>query len=427
VVSHLLRAFAGLLLVIALAGGFLAHAQTPTVVDPSDAFFDDSVVQSISLTINSRDWENLRIHYLENTYYPCDFKWNGVTVRNIGVRSRGTGSRSGVKPGLRVDFDRYTDSQTFVGLKSFILRNQTQDASNMHERISMQLFRRLCVKVSREAFTKLFVNNSYEGLYSIVESVDKTFLKKSFGEDNGYLYKYDYNVDDKPYYFEDRGTKPELYVPLPFKPETNETDPHPEPIAELVRIVAHDSDAVFPTTIEPYVDWDNFTRHIAIENVLADQDGFNGNYGINNFYWYRYQNKNRFVWIPWDKSEAFKDAAGLAIFHNFLDGDPAKRNRLSARAMTIPAVQAMYLDRLVDAAKSMRELDPKNPTDTRGWMEREIQREYDQIHDLVYSDTLKPFSNAEFEAEVERLRAFARARPAFIESAVAEWRASRGF
>ena len=75
----------------------------------------------------------------------------------------------------------------------------------------------------------------------------------------------------------------------------------------------------------------------------------------------------------------------------------------------------------------MRELDPKSPSDTRGWMEREIQREYDQIRDLVYSDTLKPFSNADFEAEVERLRAFARARPAFIESAVAEWRASRGF
>ena len=425
-VNHLLRAFAGLLLVVALAGDFLAHAQTPTLVDPSDPFFDDSVVQSISLTINSRDWENLRIHYLENTYYPCDFKWNGQTVRNIGVRSRGTGSRSGVKPGLRVDFDRYTDNQTFVGLKSFILRNQTQDASNMHERISMQLFKRLGVKVSREAFTKLFINGSYAGLYSLVESVDKTFLKKSFGEDNGYLFKYDYNVDDKPYHFEDRGTDPDLYVPHPFKPETNETDPHSESIVELVRIVANDSNAVFETTVAPYVDWDNFTRHIAIENVLADQDGFNGNYGINNFYWYRLEKSNMFKWIPWDKSEAFKDGSSLPIFHNFLDGELAKRNRLSARAMGLTSVQGMYLDRLIDAAKSLRELDAKNPTDTRGWMEREIQREYDQIRDLVYADTAKPFTNAEFEADVERLRTFARERPAFVENAVAEWNKSRG-
>src|SRR5262249_10555716 len=121
---------------LAIAGaGVLVHAQSS-----SDPFFDDSVVQSIYLTINSRHWQTLRDNYLDNTYYPCDFKWGTQTVRNVGIRSRGTGSRNGTKPGLRVDFDRYTSSQTFLGLKSFILRNQTQDPSNMHERISFQLF-----------------------------------------------------------------------------------------------------------------------------------------------------------------------------------------------------------------------------------------------------------------------------------------------
>src|SRR5439155_17327191 len=87
----------------------LAHA---------DAFFDDSVVHEIRLVINSRDWQSLKDHYLDNTYYPCDMSWGDHTVRNIGIRSRGTGSRSGVKPGLRVDFDRYVTDQKFLGLKS---------------------------------------------------------------------------------------------------------------------------------------------------------------------------------------------------------------------------------------------------------------------------------------------------------------------
>jgi hypothetical protein len=86
----------------------------------------------------------------------------------------------------------------------------------------------------------------------------------------------------------------------------------------------------------------------------------------------------------------------------------------------------MYLDRLLDAAMSLRQLDDQNPADTRGWMEREIQREYDQIRDLVYADTEKPFTNAEFEADVEKLRTFARERPAFVENAVAEWKQQRG-
>jgi spore coat protein CotH len=81
-------------------------AQTPAP-DPSDAFFDDTVVHEIRLAINPKDWTSLKVHYLDNDYYTCDFRWNAQpTVYNIAIRSRGTGSRSGVKPGLRVDFDR---------------------------------------------------------------------------------------------------------------------------------------------------------------------------------------------------------------------------------------------------------------------------------------------------------------------------------
>jgi len=410
--------------VLLLAGSSVPRAQTAT--DTAAPVFDDSVVQSIYLTINTRDWSTLQVNYLDNTYYPCDFRFNGQsTVRNIGIRSRGTGSRNPTKPGLRVDFNRYTDQQTFMGLKSIILRNQTQDPSNMHERISMQLFARLGVKVSREAFTRLYINNVYSGLYSIVESVDKTFLAKNFDDGDGHLYKYDYNPDDQPWYFADKGSDPALYVPHPFKPETNEDDPQPEKIVELVRPVSNDSDAVWRTNIDPYINWDNFLRHIAIENVLADQDGFNGEYGINNFYLYRLHNQNTFVWIPWDKSEAFKNPPTQTIWNHILDGDPARRNKLSGRAMTSPDLQSKYLDFLVAAANSLGQLDATTPSDTRGWMEREIEREYAQIKDLVYTDPSKPFTNDQFEADVAMLRTFAQQRPKFVTDAVAEWRKSR--
>ena len=151
-------------------------------------------------TINSKDWQTLKDNYLDNTYYPVDFRWGTNTqqgVRNAGIRSRGTGSRSGEKPGLRLDFDRYTTGQTFLGLKSLIFRNSTQDPTNMHERIAMQLFRKLGLVAPREIFARLFVNNTYSGLYAIVESVDKQFAGKAFGSDAGYLYKYDYNVTDR--------------------------------------------------------------------------------------------------------------------------------------------------------------------------------------------------------------------------------------
>src|SRR5436190_870987 len=190
---------------IALAVGGVTAAQRPIArpIQPllgvgdgpapspsgSDAFLDDTVLQEVRLNMNARDWQTLKDNYLDNTYYPTDFKWRDQGLRNVGIRSRGTGSRSGVKPGLRIDFDRYTSGQTFQGLKSFVLRNNTQDSSNMHERLSMLLFRRLGEPASREAHAKLFINDQYSGLFTIVESVDKTFLKRNYGEDGGYLYK----------------------------------------------------------------------------------------------------------------------------------------------------------------------------------------------------------------------------------------------
>src|SRR5262245_48233861 len=231
-----MRALAIVAMLAVLAGPAIV---AQTVADPADRFFDDTVLHDIRLTCNSRDWESLKQHYLDDTYYICDFRWNDQIVRNIGIRSRGTGSRSGVKPGLRVDFDRYTTDQKFLGLKSFVLRNNTQDQSNLHERMSMLFFRRMGVTAtSREAHAKLYVNNAYAGFYTIVESVDKAFLRKHFSSDEGFLYKYDYNANDPPYYFEYKGADTGNYVPLPFKPETRESDPQPQPFVDMIRTVA---------------------------------------------------------------------------------------------------------------------------------------------------------------------------------------------
>ena len=81
-----------------------------------------------------------------------------------------------------MDFNRFTADQEFLGLKSVVLKNNVTDASNMHERLSMLFMRRLGIPASREATARLFVNGDYVGVYTLVESVDKNFLKRVFGE-----------------------------------------------------------------------------------------------------------------------------------------------------------------------------------------------------------------------------------------------------
>ena len=257
-----------LVLVVFLAVPATVSWGQPAAPDLSDPFFDDTIVHDIKLQINTKDWESLKVNYLDNTVYPCWFQWTNQTVRNVGIRSRGLGSRSGIKPGLRVDFDYYTTDQKFLGLKSVILRNNTQDASNMRERASMLFFRRMEVIASREAHARLFINSEYAGVYTIVESIDKNFLMKNFGENDGHLYEYRFDIAAPlPYDFGYRGPDPALYAPLPFKPQTREDDPQGEVLERLFWTANEAGAAVWRTAMEEFLDLRKFLKHVAIESV----------------------------------------------------------------------------------------------------------------------------------------------------------------
>ena len=141
-----------------LVCALLSAAAAPALAQTQADLFNDSTVQDIHLTVSSRDWEALKAHADENTYYAADLRWRGVTVRNVGIRSRGAGSRNGVKPGLRVDMNRYVD-QSFLGLRALILDNAYTDPSALRELLGMKLFTRAGLPASREAHARLLVNN----------------------------------------------------------------------------------------------------------------------------------------------------------------------------------------------------------------------------------------------------------------------------
>jgi len=403
----------------ACALAFALIAALPPLATAQDAaFFDDSVVHEIRLTVNTKDWASLKEHFQDNTYYPADFKWRDQVVRNVGIRSRGTGSRRPNKPSLRVDFNRYTTGQEFLGLKSFILRNNSQDASNMRERLSMLFFRRLGVPSEREAHTRLYVNNEYIGLFTIVESLDKDFLKKNVGEDGGHLYEYHFDNEAvlagaAPFVFQNLGSDPALYTPDPFKPQTQETDPQGDVIARWIAAI-NDKGAGWRTNIAAFIDLVKHLRALAIENFLGEEDGITGDYGPNNFYLYRFNNSTRFQFLPWDKSNTFWDV-NFSILRNIVDGPVDHRNLLVVRAMQEPDLKQLYLDSILEAANSATEGETSS---TPGWLSAEIEREYAQIRAAALEDT-SLFTNAEFEQAVNDLRSFAQARGAIVKAQVA--------
>jgi hypothetical protein len=79
------------------------------------------------------------------------------------------------------------------------------------------------------------------------------------------------------------------------------------------------------------------------------------------------------------------------------------------RALSYRDLYDVFLDTLMDCVNSSSQLEPGS-ADTRGWLEREVEREYSQTREAALTDPTKPFTNRDFEDAVDQLRHFARAR-----------------
>jgi len=170
------------LTVAGAAGAAPASAQT------ADQLFEDRTLHDLRVYINGRDLEALRTHYDASMFFPVDVVWGGVRVTTAGVRSRGLASRNATKPALLLKFDRYVRGQTFLGLTELALDNLVTDASSLRESVAMSFFRRLAHPAPREAFSRLYINDVYQGVYALIESINPQFLVRSGYDPEGYLF-----------------------------------------------------------------------------------------------------------------------------------------------------------------------------------------------------------------------------------------------
>lgn len=386
-----------------IVAAMLCLVAGPVRAQSADELFASETIQRIDLLLHSADWAKLKADFSENTYYPADLVWNGQTVRNAGIRSRGRGSRSGTKPGLRVDFDRYASGQTFLGLKSFILDNLTQDPSGIHETVAAGFYARLGIPVSRESHTRLYVNNEYVGVYAIVESVDKDLLARVFGaigtdtQNDGYLFEFKYQDEWR---FTNLGSSLEPYK-LRFEATTNESKSDEEKyrlIETLVRLANDTPTADLPAAIGGLLDLPAFVRFVAAQNFLAETDGFLGAYGMNNFYLYRLENQDLHTLIMWDADNTFYSA-------ELPTNDWGAGTVLMDKLMSLPEYVALYRSEMARAIE-LAEAD--------NWLDTEIIRQVQRIDSAMKEDPSKPYSNSTYEGSAGTMLSFARARVTFV-------------
>lgn len=402
--SHMFRVILPCLCtLVAVLAAPAAWAQT------ADELFDDGVLQEIRLFVNSDDWAKLKSDFSANTYYPADLEWRGLKVRNVGIRSRGLGTRNEFKPGLRVDMNRYASGQRFLGLRSVLLDNVYRDVSLVRERVAMKLFAKFGLPVPRESHARLLVNNEYAGVYVITEELGEDFVRRVFKKagsddpDKGTLFEYKW-IDG--WNFGYLGADLEAYKPR-FEARTHENDSTSDlygPLEELVRDVNQAPIERFAEEVGELLDLPQLMTYLGVEAFLADYDGLVGFKGMANFYLYRPEDSRQALLIPWDKDQAFYQA-------NRDTGHGLGANELLRRAIEIPELHAIFLDTLAQAADHA---DARADGTAVPWLEAELVRARDQIRAAVLADPGRWFGVQDFEDESDRMLEFARTRPGFV-------------
>lgn len=283
---------------------------------------------------------------------------DGVKLPDVGIRFKGNSSymltANHLKRPFKIDLDRNDDEQTWGGMKKLTLNNNVMDTTNARENLAYGVYRAAGVPAPRTAYAevRLTVPGKYDkvlvGLYTLIETVDKTFLKERFGSGKGLLMK-----PEGVGALDHLGEKWEAYDAR-YRPKSPATKQAQQRFIELTKLVNHGDDARFHKQIGSYLDVDCFLRYVAATVVLSSMDSFVG-LG-HNYYIYHDPKRDKFVILPWDLDHSFGSLTMFGSVDDLMNLSIRRphpgRNRLVERLLADEKCYSDYTKHLAGLLKS---------------------------------------------------------------------------
>jgi hypothetical protein len=299
---------AALLLAAGACGGDPDADPDDELPDGDHAIFDREILHHFDLEVDPQDWAWLQSNARLEEYVPATLVYEGIRIEGAAVRFKGGfGSLHGCFDGdtricpklsLKVSFTKFTQGGRFHGLRKLVLNSSVRDPTFLRERLSYDLFRAAGLPSSRTAAATVAVNGAPQGLFVLVEQIDKSYVRDRFEERGGNLYKEVWPQFDwaDPY----RGAL-----------KTNEE------IGDVSRMVAFHQAIQDGADVSPFVDVEAMARYLAVDHATDNWDGIRGWYCHldfpwcfnHNFYWYETPG-GRLSLLVWDLDHTFGTANG---------------------------------------------------------------------------------------------------------------------
>jgi spore coat protein H len=299
--------------------------------DESAEVFDLGALHEIALEIDPALYAQLDADH--ETRVPANITYDGVRLQDIGIREKcGIGSCTTIadKVSFSIKFDEFVGGLKLHGLDKLVLNNEIQDPSYSNELMGQELARRAGLPAPRVAYADVTLNGAPYGLFVVVESVDKEFLRRHFGHynDEGNLYEGQCCGD---------------FVWDPYFPELkDEAEGRTrDDLIALADFIASTPDDVFAAGLDARMDVAGYLTSYAVSALVYHWDGYE--YNTNNYYIYDNPVGRRFVFWLHGMDQLFYDC-GWPV-------DAVGPGRLGQRVLEIPALRDAFhaeLTRILD-------------------------------------------------------------------------------
>jgi len=307
-----------------------------------NAFLTDEVVK-VELELSDEDWQAILADPTAEEYKTAVMTYNGIEVADIGFRTKGNSSLSGVandpdsiRYSFKADINYYQQDQKFLGLKKLNFNNIYADPSMMREYLSYQMMDDMGVPAPRISYVDLYIKGQHMGLYNVVEAIDSEFVERHFDYEEGDLYK---AAGTSTLVFIDYAS--ESYSGLELK--TNEETSQKQILVDFIAALQSSEPASL-------LNLDLFLRYLAVNTFLVNLDSYQGPFA-HNFYLYQDINDQgeQITMLPWDYNmsiNGFPAGCSSDIATNFLIDQPTTvalaERPLVAKILEIEAYKATY-------------------------------------------------------------------------------------
>lgn len=171
---------------------------TGVTMEYETTLFNTDEIITVDILMDEDEWNEMLQNAMTEEYYVCDVVINGQTIKNVAIRPKGNTSLSAIASNpdtdrfsLKLEFGHFVEGQTCFGLDKLILNNNYADATNMKEAIIYDMYQYIGAEASLYNYAKVSLNGEYRGVYLALEAVEKSFMLRNFGTQDGELYKPD--------------------------------------------------------------------------------------------------------------------------------------------------------------------------------------------------------------------------------------------